>query len=478
MSDKIPARVPRSKEELTKELLAIEHVSEEQKKQDLQTGIFLVSKAEPFLGSVMQCMNIMYSHMLPTAGIKFNNDLKRWDMLINPFYFCKCLSKEQRTAVLLHEVYHIIHKHPFRVPSLPPEKMRLMNRAMDMAINQFIKNIPKGCPECPPKGLHVACSNPMCCGYGVDVADYAKQLPNGTIEKWPEHKTCEFYYERFLELLSDEENDEDNDGEGISSSSKGKGKGKGKSGGGNGKSSLKSSQDTIDVHDWDNSAEEKDILDATEDLMKRAMIKQNLSYSDLPGSVRDMLDRIDKRRAELNYKALILLAMKASLPSNTRKHTWTRKSRRFGNKSPGMINGSRPELEIFIDTSGSISIEEASQFLDIVDEFLKVGARTCNLNFFHTENYYTKKYKMGDRPKPEDFKMGGTDLTASFKILTSKKPDLSIFLTDGEYGDVNVEGMVGYNEKVPTTIFIISKDGREKHPFADRDWSKTVKIPT
>ena len=145
-------QVARSKEDLTKELMEMEFVEDQVKKHDLQTSIFEISKTYPFLGSVMQCMNITYTHIIPTAGVSFNNDLKRWDMFINPFYFCKKLSPDNRRAVVLHEIYHIIHKHPLRLPmiQLPPQKRRLMNIAMDMSINQYIKGLPCGCSECPP----------------------------------------------------------------------------------------------------------------------------------------------------------------------------------------------------------------------------------------------------------------------------------------------------------------------------------------
>ena len=465
----------RSNADLTKDLLNEEFVSDLQKKHDLQTAIFQLSKTHPFLGSVMQCMNISYTHILPTAGVSFNNDLKRWDLSINPFFFCKKLSPDNRKAVLLHEIYHIIHKHPFRVPftTMGAQKRDLMNRAMDMAINQYISDLPKGCKECSPSVTNgmkfYECENENCPGSAIFVEDFSDIDSKGNTVKWEKLKAFEFYYEKLLSKLNDsnkEEEDKTKQGEGSADGvGTSQGTGSGLPGG------------TIDIHNWDDSSDEKDVLDATEDLMKRAMIKQGLSYTDLPAAIKDLLSHIDTRRAELNYKAIILMAMKSSLPSNVRKHSWTRKSRRFGNKAPGNKNASQPKLEIFIDTSGSISVEEANEFLNIVDEFLKVGARQCHLNMFHTSNYYSKKYAVGLRPKADEFQSGGTCLKESLTLICKKKPDLSIFLTDGCYSDVDVESMVGIGGKVPRTVFIISKDGSERHPFAKRDWARTVKIP-
>lgn len=478
----------RSKGDLTKELMLKEYVEESIKAQSLQSAIFNTVKTHPFIGSVLQCMNILYTHRLDTAGISFNNDLKRWDLAINPYYFCKRLKPEHRKAILLHEIYHIIHKHPMRVPfmKISPNKTRLMNIAMDMSINQYIKDIPDGCSECPPRGPGGGgyCSNEDCCGRSIhvkDFTDYDEKTSKTT--PWTELQAAEFYYEKMLERLTDPEDGEVQltvNGKAVVGQKGGKQNSQGKSMGsaGGGASSV-DLPDTIDVHDWGSTGgEEGDMLDATEDLMKRAMYKQDFSFDDLPGAVKDLMEHIKVRRAELNYRALILLAMRASLPSNVRKHSWTRKSKRFGNKAPGTRNGSQPKLEMFIDTSGSISVEEATEFLEITDEFLKVGARQCHLNMFHTRNYYSEKYKMGQGLDKDAWQSGGTCLNESFTLIAKKRPDLSVFLTDGYYSDIDVEAMVGPAGKFPMTVFIISKDGNEKHPFYERDWAVTVKIPS
>src|SRR6056300_315623 len=101
-------KVFRTPEEMQK-ILSKEAVPAELQKKHLYTAIFQISKANTFMGSVLQCMNIMYTHMLPTAGVMFNSEVKRWDLLINPYFFCKKLNEEQRRAVLLHELYHIVH---------------------------------------------------------------------------------------------------------------------------------------------------------------------------------------------------------------------------------------------------------------------------------------------------------------------------------------------------------------------------------
>jgi predicted metal-dependent peptidase len=226
---------------------------------------------------------------------------------------------------------------------------------------------------------------------------------------------------------------------------------------------------------WDGAAEEKDMLDATEELVKRAMVKARLSYDDLPGSVKELLDDIKVRRAELNYKALILSAMKRHAAGHDRKSTWTRKSKRFGFKAPGTKVGELPRLELHLDTSGSISIEELNEFLEIVDQFLKVGARKCNMSFFHSNLYGRQSYKMGTKIDRNQIQSGGTELSDTLKDIFQRKGDLSIIITDGCYGDVNVEEWMKPGQQFPQVLWIISKGGTEDHPL--KRIGNTVKVP-
>lgn len=456
----------RLRAKIEKELLEKEFVPVDVKSQCLSTVIYeCVTKTHQFMGAVLQSLTINYSHQLPTAGILFNTDAKHWEMLINPYFFCKKLNAEQRKAVLLHELSHILHKHPLRVPfmKIAPRKRILMNIGADMAINQFIKNLPDGCPQCTPYDPDKPnlCPNEMCPGRGIFLRDFydIDEKTKARIQ-WKPNQTMEYYYEKLLTRFEDPE-----DGE--------PGSGDGNAGGGADTGDL---PNTIDEHLWDNGAvEEKDMLDATEELAKRAMVKARLEYDALPGSVKELLEDIKMRRAELNYKQLIMSAMKRHASGHDRDFTWTRPSKRYGNKARGTKVGELPKLHNFIDTSGSISIEEANGFLDVVDQFLRVGSRKCDLGFFHTALYKDDKYKLGTKIAREDIQSGGTDLTPVMEKILKTKPDLSVILTDGCYGDVECEKWMKPGEKFPQVLFIISKDGTTDHPL--KRFGETIKIP-
>ena len=564
--------------------------------QCLNTALYELTRMHPFVGSTLQVMNIMYSYMVPTAGVTFNADMKRYEMYINPVFFCQSLNDKQRVAELIHEMAHILNRHLIRVPfmKVSDHKRMLLNVAGDLAINQTIQNLPRGCNQCPPledQKQGATCENERCPGMCLDVADYYDEdETTGKKTPWPKNKTMELYFEKLMEMYEEQPEDPDtknllvsiattenldvsasgskrgktllfndlgkqtidgrtltkdqnvlvkdqadardngvyvvtdegsdqtscmltrleahdggdqagvvkcgdlavprygtaNVGKGfqidgepgtvvdvdvdpmkwVESKSKSGGKGKGR-------------PRQFDVHDWHANAEESEILDATEDLVKRAMVKQGLSYDDLPSTVKDLLDSIKSRRSELNYKALILSAIKRSASGHDRAFSWTRRSRRFGNKAPGTKEGHLPKLSLFLDTSGSISVEELCNFLDIVDEFLKVGSRKCELNLFSDTNYYTDKYRLADRAMQEKIKksvsMGGTCLESSLKRIADSRPDLSIILTDGCYGDVEYEQWLKPGQSMPQVLWVISKDGQENHPLARL--GQTIKIP-
>lgn len=447
---------------VTKELMEKEYIPTSETNMCLSTALYKIHRDKPFLGTILQLLHITYTHSMPTAGVSFNVEHKRWDLFINPYFFCRKLtSHEQRIAVLLHELYHITNRHPQRVPfiKLTPFKRQLMNIAADMAINQFILNLPDGCDECRGKPADYQCQNKECVKC-IDVKNFYLEDDKGKKTYFEKNQTTEKYYDLLLRKMQDpEEGNGGGDSEGEGFGSKG-GKGMPK---------------PMDEHNWDASGEEKDMLEATEDLVKRAMVKERMSYDQLEGSFKELLMDIKARRAELDYRSLILMAIKKSASGHERKNTWTRKSKRFGEKAPGTTVGNLPKLNFYIDTSGSISIEEANEFLAIADQFLKTGCRKCRLNLFHTKNYFSQEYSLGRRIKREEFESGGTDLEDSFKDIYKRKPNLAICVTDGFYDNVEVEKWLKANDKFPQVLFIISKDGTEDHPL--KRLGKTVKIP-
>jgi predicted metal-dependent peptidase len=285
---------------------------------------------------------------------------------------------------------------------------------------------------------------------------------------FPKNATTETYYR----LLMD-------DGE-VKREKGNKGDGKGEeesdgSGNGQGKTEWVKVNDLIkqgekvefDSHEW-TETEIKERLEASRDLLKRAMQKASMSHTKVPLEISEALQEINRKIGKLDYKAILLNTLKKSMPSRTTRKSWLRPNRRLGDIAPATVKAVMPKIEVLIDTSGSISIEEANEFLKIVDNFLNVGVERADIHLFHTHTYHSQRVKKKAKVARESFQSGGTDLTDSFTKVTKSKPDLVIVLTDGQWSMPQVDV-----KKLPELVFVISKEGTVDHPM--KKIGRTVK---
>lgn len=335
-------------------------------------------KGHVFVGKIMQSMSVKFSQSLPTAGVNFDHKLKLFNMYINPKFFL-LLTEVERLAVITHEIYHILHEHIYSITTDKSDHMR-RNKAMDLAINQYIRGLPRReIPEDPNAGKN----------------------PNG---------------------------------------------------------------EGFDSHDWDledqGPTEQREKMQAVKDMAQRAMQKCSHDHSEVPGFMKELLEKISQQIKALDAKSILLNTLKKSSPSTDISKTWRRPSRRFGVIAPGSQRSKMPKFEVLIDTSGSISIEEANEFLAVANQFLLTGVESCHINLFHTELYHKEKVKKNFKIEADKFQSGGTDLTSSFKDMIKRKPDLVIILTDGYWSAPNVD-----YSKMPEIVFVISKGGTEDHPL-------------
>jgi predicted metal-dependent peptidase len=209
------------------------------------------------------------------------------------------------------------------------------------------------------------------------------------------------------------------------------------------------------------------MLQEAKKVITRSVEKAYKDYSTLPDSVKDLLKSIDAHIKKLNYKALLRHAIKKTLTTQDRTTTWHRPNKRYGSYAPGTTYDKAPYINVYIDTSGSISHTELNEFLAVMDGFLRNSAKKCNLGLWHTELYSMKKWKLNNSFDKNNVQSGGTDPLCVFKHMEETKPNLSIILTDGCFGKTRID----LTQKV---IFVISKGGEVNHPY--HDYGKTVKM--
>jgi predicted metal-dependent peptidase len=374
-----------------------------------------------FLGGLLQSIKIDFSFEIPTACIYYKAKYKQFQIEINPTFF-RQFTPRQRGALLLHEIYHMLFSHMNRAPLLPNH--RLANIAADMTINQLIDNLPFIKEDLPKtKGFQ-----PI----SVEAYGFEKNL------------TMEQYYRLLVDKKNEEEDKKDKeDGEG--------GSGDGEGG------------DLLDDHEkWDSNVDEGEMLDAVEDVIKRTMNKTSYTHSNLPSFVQDILNKIESRRGVLQWKSVLRVFIKKTVTGIDKENTRTRPNKRYGYQAPGLKLGELPKLNIYIDTSGSISTVELNEFLDEVDEILKCGMRNVNVCLWHTSLYSVNKYKKGNRNSiGEKVQSGGTDFEECAKHIMKTKPDAVVVLTDLFWSNTTTQ----IDSPV---LYVVSKGGAAQPPTTYR----------
>ena len=125
----------------------------------------------------------------------------------------------------------------------------------------------------------------------------------------------------------------------------------------------------MDSHDWDANEE---ALKELKGLLRRTLDKHTMEYGVGVKSIEEAIQELDAELGEMDYKRLIDMAYKKSMPSRKRLSTWKRPSRRYGYDAKGSRADESPRVDTYVDTSGSISIKEFNEFLATNDQFLNM----------------------------------------------------------------------------------------------------------
>lgn len=414
------------------QVVPVKTLSPSEKEKLLQSAIYGLFQDQAFYGGLLQELTISFREDMPTAAIAYDPKKQEFNIYLGTEFFQK-LKPEERVAVLKHEVMHFTSGHMMRFPwtkDTPQEERIKYNLAGDMAINQFINNLPKDC---------------------VDVNMWKKQ--DGT--PFPKFQSMEVYYDLI-------KNNWDANKDSVCSHKKAK---PGEKGTGTPCEDCKGNghgQQVLDEHEWEELSEEekKDMLKEAKDIFQRSIEKVSTDSSLLPDHIKDMLREIEVAISGLNYKKILKDTIKRTVCSSDRENTWNRRNKRYDVYAPGSRQGKLPKCSMYIDTSGSISITECNEFLQVISGFLKAGSRRCEVSLWHTDVYYTQKYKLNDKLSEEVFQSGGTDVGSVLKKIHEQKPDLSVILTDGYFSKT-------FDKPINSDIiWVISKGGDINHPYA------------
>ena len=288
-------------EEIIKDGNKLEEISNKAYAQ-LQDAFAIMQTENPFYATILTGLETKMSYSLSTAGVTVNPELMNYELYVNPIFFSIILKDyKQRIAILTHEIMHLSHGHLTRVPCMlfSKEQNTLLNIAGDISINQYIPHLPKDLGLMTPEMFKY------------------KDAQTGGYKIFPKDASMDLYYK--LLLQNDTQVKIEMEGKGnkkeSDKSSEGEEENQGDSGGdpsdkqcqgkGNGKSHkwmpvkdwLEKIGYSFDDHSgWEKAenVDEGELLKKTEELIERSRQKNSMSYDNLPGSIKDHLQYIEK----------------------------------------------------------------------------------------------------------------------------------------------------------------------------------------
>lgn len=413
----------------TPEIDYTKKISNENKKRNLESALYSFNLKHPFYAAFLSEITIEHTETIPTAALMYDKHKNEFKTLVNPIFF-DAMSPEVRVAVLYHEVLHFTHGHLIRMElnaldpsSMTPEETakfmeerQLKNIAADMAVNSFIPNLPQWAVK-------------------------AENFKDSSGKPFPKFLT----YEEYLELMKKHGDNKYN-------------------------KNKKTTYKVMDEHLWESlSDEEKSrMLNKSKELVERTIEKTSNSFSDAKEILKGLIEQIETESAKLNYKNLLKLAIRNTITKSNRENTWSKPNRRYGVFAPGSKEAQVPRLNIYIDTSGSISHTEMNKFIKVIKNFLKVGANSANLFFWHTSIYHSEKIRNKTLIENSKIESGGTDITEVIEHINKNKPDLSIILSDGYF---SMSETLNQNN----VVWVISEEEGMNHPYKGTGKTVTLK---
>lgn len=345
---------------------------------------------EPFYGIFALGLNKKFSTEIDTAAVCLNGI--NTELLINKNWF-DTLDEDTAIGVIQHELSHILFGH-LTIDEYY-EDHELLNYATDCECNSYIPILQKEPYVYPSKF----------------------QMPNGQGTKW--------YYENIRQYAQ-------NAGYYIPEFG----------------DSHKFWKDFADL----SNAEKEIVKQQINAQIKHAAEETQKTCGNIPGQFKEYVDSLFKERESVfNWKKYFRRVIGNSIESFI-KSTRYKPSRRFKGQ-PGNILKFKPKVLVAVDTSGSVSNDELSDFFTEIEHLHKSGI-TVDIIEFDTciTNKFTYKNK---NQKIEICGRGGTDVTEAWNYYISHREySTFVIFTDGylNYSDLS---------HCSNVIWVISSSGQK-----------------
>ena len=368
---------------------------------DKQQSLSKISKElmlrEPYYGFFLIMLNKMWRKDLPTAGVSKNGI--NYQLAINEEFWTS-LSEKHQMGLLKHELLHIAFGHLVSFGSFRNKK--LANVAMDMEINRYID------PDYLPDG-------------GIDINNYEDL-------NLDEKAGCRYYYDK-LHQLKDEK---DKDG----------------TCGNDEMDKLLDNIDNGDVPDHSTWEEFDDLSEAEKKLIEK-QIQKVLSDAkeqtikkrgNVPGEIEGVIIIEEIVKPKFDWRSYVRRFSGTSTKVFTKKIR--RKENRRYDENPGLKIKMKQHMLLAIDTSGSVSDTELTEFMNEIHHIYKAGVDItivqCDTSINSIEEYKGKN-ELNVKGR------GGTefDPVLDYYNANQKKYTSLVYFTDGEcYTSVKPKGRV------------------------------------
>jgi predicted metal-dependent peptidase len=443
MSNMSNKNIKQLHEEIQSKLEEVEDINElnerelkGQIKEFFELTVFKLLVDDSFLAHLLMQIKRKITYQLP-APAACNLVGSHYNIMINPLFLFN-FNLFEIEAIIKHELYHIVNIHPVRGKKLHKQyDHTTVNVGMDLAINQYIDNLPKeamNLEEFRKKGLDLD----------------ARESSEYYIKKLAEEEKNNKDLKEMMDKLRGQNHDGSGSGGGNKSpesvaggsGSSGMGEeegeeqeGQGGSGGGKGDemSEEEKRKQGISNHDaWDESKAEGDESLAKDVAKKITQQAQNKSRGKLPGGMEEAIHKLNKKPVISWQKELKRMLGSLKIPY---KKTMLRRNRRQRNRYdlPGRMKKRAVRVCAAIDTSGSMSQTEVEwAFNEIMDILNSVNDK---LYVIECDMQINRIYPI---ERSSDVKSisgrGGTAFTPVFKHLKEEKEpkcDVLVYFTDG-----------------------------------------------
>ena len=414
---------------------------------------------EPFFAHILAGTVRKITDEISTAAVGFSNDLILL-MVNEQFFLTELTSTSERTAVLKHEVLHLVFRHLFR--DKINEDAELFNIAADIVVNQYI-----GSWKLP------------------DNAVTLKTFPDLNFK--PE-QNLEYYYNILFKLNQANQKDQQSSGNGDSDDSSGNEKEeKEKPMNEKFPKSAKALSDIYgnkrhsDHSKWiikdgaqaktaDGKAIPDNIISGLEQtsgkqILEAAARTPSKSYGSLPAALITQLDSIrESMKAKVDWKRMLKI-FSSSSGRTVIYRTMKRISKRYGTR-PGIRIKQYKKIAVIIDTSGSIVEATLAQFFKEIDTIYRNGA---DVQIIECDAAVGNSYPYKKNAPIKITGGGGTNYDPAFDYINKNKKmqiDACIYLTDGYAPEPKIKPRC-------KLLYVVTPDG---NVGSHLKWGKVLKM--